>query len=288
MFQFRQVLVRLRAEEWTSNGPKTIPVPAAPGSFKPHISILGSLPHNTPEQWKRVLDEAQRSLAILEPLPEDRNSAFAYRNAAVLYRVYGDYLRGDDPAGSAQWYSQSLATLLRSERMEGILDQRYQAINRPRGVLQATYLPAAVYRELGATFLRLNQVKQAIQALDFGRNVESDPDLLEELAVAYSRMGDLRRAAQSLVEALAVDSQRSTIVEKLLPIYKLIDPSGCPVQKDSGGESLNIACPVVHADLCTSSRNVARNYVRHNQAADAAAIRRVAIQDLGCAASAVE
>jgi hypothetical protein len=84
-----------------------------------------------------------------------------------------------------------------------------------------------------------------------------------------------------------VDSKRTYLADKILQTYKLIDPSGCPIQKDANGESLNIACPIVHDDICTASRNVLRTYLRRNQTAEADSIRRVATQDLGCAASAL-
>jgi hypothetical protein len=101
-------------------------------------------------------------------------------------------------------------------------------------------------------------------------------------------VGEFRKAALALVEALEVDSKRPQIAEKLLGVYKRIDPAGCAVQKDAGGESLNLACPMVHEDICAASKNVVQNYLRRNQTAEAAAIRRVATQDLGCAASALD
>jgi hypothetical protein len=49
-----------------------------------------------------------------------------------------------------------------------------------------------------------------------------------------------------------------------------------------------VACPMVPEDICAASKNVVQNYLRRNQTAEAAAIRRVATQDLGCAASALD
>jgi hypothetical protein len=93
---------------------------------------------------------------------------------------------------------------------------------------------------------------------------------------------------QALVEALAVDSSRGRVAERLIGLYKQIDPGGCAVQRDAGGESLNLGCPMVHNDVCAASRNVARNYLRRNQTAEAASIRGVAINDLGCPAAALD
>lgn len=260
-------------------------VRAVPGSFKPKISIIGSLPRNTPEGWQRGVAETQRALAILDPLSDEQNTGGAYRNAGVYFRAYGDHLGG---AGAAEWYRRSLDALLRSERIERKLDEQYRAINEARGIKQGTYLPVAVYRELGVTYLKLKHLPNALQALEFGRNLASDPDLLEALASVYGEAGDLRKSAQALVEALAVDSSRGRVAERLIGLYKQIDPGGCAVQRDAGGESLNLGCPMVHGDICGASRNVARNYLQRNQTAEAASIRRVAINELGCPAAALD
>jgi hypothetical protein len=91
-----------------------------------------------------------------------------------------------------------------------------------------------------------------------------------------------------MVEALLVDGSRGHISAKLVTLYRQIDPGGCAVQRDASGESLNIACPTVKQDLCGASRNVVHNYLRRSQASEAASIRRVAMQDLGCPASALD
>jgi hypothetical protein len=45
---------------------------------------------------------------------------------------------------------------------------------------------------------------------------------------------------------------------------------------------------MVHNDICEASKNVAHSYARRNQTAEAASIRRVAINDLGCPAAALD
>jgi tetratricopeptide (TPR) repeat protein len=211
---------------------------------------------------------------------------YAYRNVAVIYRAHGDALaEAKDNAGAHRWYQGALAALQRSEMLERKLDEQYRAINGRRGVVQSTYLPAVVYRELGVTYLKLNRVDYALNALEYGRDLEADPDLLENLALAYGISGDVKKGVIAAVQALEVDSKRTYLADKILQTYKLIDPSGCAIQKDANGESLNIACPIVHDDICTASRNVLRTYLRRNQTAEADSIRRVAIQELGCAAS---
>ncbi len=263
-------------------------VDASPGSFKTHINLAAAIPRNA-AGWNRIVDEAGRALAIIDSVPDDRNTAVPFRNAGVLYRAYGEHLASvNDTAGAAQWYGRSLEVLRRSERIELKLDEICRDLNRRRGLSQPTYLPGAPYRELGITYLRLNDIPNALQALETGHAIESEPDLLENLAVAYGLAGNLRQSARMIVEELAVDSSRSYLANKLVSIYRQIDPAGCAVQKDSSGESLNLACPMVRDDLCGASRNVARTYAKRNQTVEAASIRRVAVQELGCPAASVD
>ena len=124
--------------------------------------------------------------------------------------------------------------------------------------------------------MRLSDPRQALAAFERGRLLESDPDLLEELASMYAAAGERRKAAIALVEALAVDSSRLQLHSKLVELYSEIDPQGCAVSREGGTQSLNVDCPLVHADICTASRNVAVKYLRTWQHFEAAAIRQTA------------
>ena len=282
------VRAHTRNEDW--NDPLRFwesAIQAAPGSFKPRIGILGSLPQNTPEGWQRVIAEADRALMLLDKLPDERNIPFAYRNVAVIFRAHGDALAQAKKPRRARWYQGALAALQRSEGIERKLDEQYRAINGRRGIKQSTYLPAAVYRELGITYLKLDRVAYALDILEFGQNLEADPDLLENLALAYGVIGDVKKGVVVAIEALEVDSKRTYLADKILQTYKLIDPSGCPVQKDASGESLNIACPSCTRTSARPRRNVLRTYLRRQPDRRRRVHPARCHQDLGCAASAL-
>ena len=108
-------------------------------------------------------------------------------------------------------------------------------------------------------------------------------DLLEEVASAYAAAGDPRKAAIALVEALAVDASRVQLTSKLVELYAKIDPGGCAVSRKDFTPSLNLDCPLVHGDICAASRNVAVSYLRTGQRFESSAIRRTAVEELGCA-----
>ena len=263
-------------------------VEAAPGSYKTNLSAANNTVFLDQRDWDRSIGQVNRALAILDSLPDLQNTGIAYQQAGVFYRNLGIRLASSNPAGRAEagseyWYRKSLTALLRSEKIELAQDERNRAENAKRGKPGLTFVPSALYLHMGRTYQKLGDPGHALEAFERGHALESDPDLLEELASAYRAAGDKRKAAMALVEALAVDSSRMHLASKLVELYSEIDPSGCSVSREGGTSGLNVDCPLVHGDICTASRNVAATYLRTWQHEHAAEIRRAAIQELGCA-----
>jgi hypothetical protein len=265
---------------------------AAPDSYKTTMTAAANTIISTPQDVARSIRYADRSLAILDGLPDAHNAPGAYRDAGILYGILGDRVASAGAQGNAAvgsdalvWYRKSLNALLRSEKIDLAWDEQYRTENRVRGKPGLTSLPSKLYLELGRAYLRLSDRPHALEAFERGRTLESLPELLEELASAYRAAGDLRKAALALVEALAVDPSRIELASKLVEIYGQIDPQGCSVTRQGGAASLNPDCPLVHGDICAASRNVIGNYLRRGQQFEADSIRRVAGQDLGCASA---
>jgi tetratricopeptide (TPR) repeat protein len=251
-----------------------------------HINAATNMLFVTQQDWDRAIRNADRALTILDGLPDSRNAPNAYRDAGVFYRNVGDRLASNNAGGAASagyWYRKSLDALLRSEKIELAWDARYRMENANRGKPGLTSLPSKLYREMGRTCMRLSDTRRALAAFERGRMLESDPDLLEDMAAAYRAAGDPRNAALALVEALAVDPSRIQLTSKLVDLYGGVDPAGCAVDRRSNPPGLNVECPLVHADICAASRNVAGTYLRRGQLFEAGAIRRVAVEELGCA-----
>ncbi len=263
-------------------------VEAAPGSYKTNQAAANNAVYLTQQDWDRAVNETDRALAILDKLPDAQNVAMAYQHAGVFYRNMG--LRVEAAQKGAQgeklaepWYRKSLEALLRSEKIELAQDEMNRAENAKRGKPGLTFVSSALYLHLGRTYQKLKDPAHAVQAFERGRALESDPDLLEDLATEYRAAGERRLAAQALVEALAVDSNRTQLMSKLVDLYAEIDPKGCSVSHEGGSSGLNPDCPLVHGDICMASRNVAESYVRSGQLEHAASIRKTATQELGCA-----
>ena len=157
-----------------------------------------------------------------------------------------------------------------------------QRENLSRGVRLANSGWFQLYLELGRTYLRLSDPRQALEAFQYGRTLQPDADLFEEMSAAYRAMGDPQQAAITLMEGLGVDPSHTQFAAELVDLYQKTEPQTCAVRNVAGSVSLNLDCPLVHGQLCTASRNVALLYRQMDQEPMAASTARSAIQDLGC------
>jgi tetratricopeptide (TPR) repeat protein len=265
---------------------------AAPNSYRTNLVAATKAYLSPLSDWSQTIGEVDRAMAILDPLPDLENSGFAYRDAALVYRTLGDKLASGNTAGAAfagagagYWYGKSLNALLRSQRIELAQDERNRQLNARRGMKGLTFVPSALYLQMGLTYTRLSDPQHALAAFERGRMLDANPDLLEQLAEAYRAAGDRRKAAAALVEAEAEDPARYALTAKLLDLYAEIDPHGCAVSHEGGEPSLNLNCPIVHGDICAASRNMIAGLAQQWRNFEAVSIRRTAGTDFGCAPS---
>lgn len=214
-------------------------VDAAPNSFKTHYN-LSALTSDTPENREAAMREAERSLAILNPLPDERSVAGPYANAARWYRLEGD--AASSPERKAAWYRKALDVLQRGRRID-------QARSR---LLGREYGTSEVYVELGRIYERMSQPREAVEVLEAGRRVAQSDEGCEELAGLYQANGELERAAVTYIEALSMNPDRTVVAGKLVELYRQMDPRGCSLANGR----LNLGCPLVRRHVCAAARNI--------------------------------
>ena len=254
---------------------------ACPASYKTHTSLATDLIAVKGAGLDSAVSEAGWSLAILDSLPDQRNISAVYANAGLCYRMKGDSLAAPR---SDYWYRKSLDALLRGERIDAVYNQEIRRENAARGkrISRSGWVP--LYLELGRTYLRVSEPRQALEALAFGRALRPDPEFFEEMSAAWRALGDPQQAAIALIEGLALDSTNTRFASELVDLYQQTEPRSCALRNAGGSVSLNLDCPLVHSQLCTASRNVALLYRQRGQGATAASTVRSAINDLGCPA----
>lgn len=273
----------LRNAEWFDDRSLwTSAIEASPLSYKTHTAadwVFLNLPGDA--GLDAAVREADRSLAILDPLPDRRNVSAAYVNAGVTYRMKGDAITAER---RGYWYGKSLEALLRGQRIDTVYAQELRQPNQESDKTPPPSGWTSLYLELGRTYLRLSQPRKALDALEAGRLLRPDAEFFEEMAAAYRAMGDSHQAAITLMEGLTVDPGNTQYAFELVKLYQKTEPESCAIRDENGSVSVNAACPLVHSQLCTASRNVAQVYRQRGQDAAAAATIRSAIDDLGCPA----
>ena len=258
-------------------------VKAAPESYMTHLGVaVSAMAGGTPGP-ETVDREVNRSVAIVNSLPDDRSNPLLYANAGYWYRTRGD--RAASGSGGF-WYQEALAVLLRARRIDLALSQELRRRNRVNGKALPYDSPwPGLYLDLGRVYLRLSQPRQAVEALEYGRLLSPRLPFSEELANAYRAAGDDQRAAIALHEGLILTPDRRLLVSELADLYRKIDSSGCAVVTTGNRMALNRKCPLVEKNSCRAARNVMDLYSQIGRQADADQLRRAATLDWACPAS---
>ena len=237
---------------------------ASPGSFKAHSLLAANLMDS---DLDRAVAEADRSLVILQGLPPELDTVRPYVAAAICYRRKGEL-------------DKALAALLHGETIDRLTQERIRALNLAHGKRAAPRASAPLYLELGRVYVQFGDLDRAAEAFARGRLTRPDAEFFEELSRAWLAKGDWERAAVPLIEGILMDANAARLAGSLLELYRQNAPDSCAV----AASNINMECPLVHNQLCTASRNVARSYSQNGQPEKAAATARGAVESLGCPA----
>jgi hypothetical protein len=278
-----------RNADWLDgNSLWTSAVRSAPASYKTHLNLAVTALGNKPPDLDLAAHELEASLAITGGLPDNRQNEYPYLMAGMCYRIKGDTLASQDSSGALQpgpqsdsWYGRSLEALEHAERIDRILAERGRRDHPLRGLQAPMTGTAAIYEQLGHTYLRIRQPSKAVAAFAHSRLLSPELNSFAEMAAAYTDMGDLRRAVITLLEGLVAFPNEMGFAPQAARLYARMDPQSCAAR--GGGSSLNRECPPVQSDLCIAGRNVIQLYTQAGMPQEAAAARLRVVNGLGCA-----
>ena len=236
----------MRSADWQSDLTlATAAVEAAPESYKTHKLLANAL-FETHAPIDRVLAEAEKSLAILSPLPDLRDNADTWRRAAEWYRAKGD------PASTRR----ALEILQRCLAI--VTAQEEHARTLPRFDPAANPLATAradVNRMISATYLQIGDPTQALATSARAIDIDPEnPEAYRQYAQSLAAAGRTEQAMITLMEGvmLTVDpGLRQAVVD----LYRAgLDPHGCALLPGQDGRpALNPACDTVRAHLCAAT-----------------------------------
>lgn len=266
-------------------------VRAAPYSFKTHDALGSDLfeSDRTFSNIESVIAEAQKAVAILDPVPDAQNTAKPFTNAGIYYERRGTQLARRDPHGEnpeiIRSYQKSLQLLLRARSIDKLASDRYVAREKARGKLDSEIAPQGIpqiYQNLALTYVRLGDVLSAYQPATQAKLLAPDRTDYLLLSAILSATNRKEEAATTLVEGFLV-THNSALLPPLRNLYVGgLDPQGCAIVQSSNGPSLNYSCAPVHLEVCKASAELADIY-RKNQKQDVVAdIENQAVEKFGC------
>jgi protein O-mannosyl-transferase len=247
-----------------------------PNSFASHFALATNLylSDATHSNLNRAISEAEKSLTILDPLPDSQNFEDAYANAGTYYQLKGDLLQKNKGSFSAvmesdKAYQRALQILLRGAAIGESYDHQLRAREMARGK-QDKDIPhfgsKSLYPELALTYLRLGDTQKSLDAVHRALIVDPEqPRTFVTLAHILLLEKRTDEAAVALVESY-MSSGDKNLLGPLAELYRSgLDPKGCAVSQDANGIALNAFCEPVHDHFCRAKAELIRVYTEANR-----------------------
>jgi hypothetical protein len=254
----------------------TATVHAAPNSFKSHGSLAEALYRADPthSNFDQVIAEKDKSLEILQPVPDPAAISKPYREAATYYLEFGDWLesRHRDPATVANAY-----------RRAATLGEHYLRLVAERPVSAQDASEARLL--VSTAYAHLEESDKAVAA---ARRAASDqpfnPLSYRALAAALLNTQRQNEAAVELMTGFIVTGNQE-LRSALADLYRSgLDPKGCATTVNGSNVTLNISsCDIVRRHLCAAAAR-AVDIQRRTGHADLASQVSVLTSDAKCEA----
>jgi hypothetical protein len=275
---------------WTSA------VRAAPNSFKAHMNLASAINdtdsnHSDMSRVNQIIDETERGLSILAPLPDSMNSEAAHVFGGKAYLIKGDVLERREPNGQMTITPESRAAYLRSLEIlsQGVsIDRAFNEEHRrdelARGQKESEIRPAGqeeLYYTIAAAYIRLNKDDDAFAAAAYSAT------LSPQYTDAYVTMGDAllaedrkEDAAISFMEGLLVSGDHKFLALLRSTYNSGLDTKGCSFIE--GSQFPNPSCELVHNDICKASARLTKLLIDARQQSLADELQGQAIEESGC------
>jgi len=270
-------------------------VETSPNSYKSHRLLAAALYDSDTSHANidRVIAEAEKSLAILDPVADWHNNPDSYRRAGGYYLTKGDLLatRGADGTitpspGSFEAYRRSIELLLRCRSIVKASVERWSANGRSHG--RPAPQPdkskiADLERTISIAYLRLRDPRKAIDAAAAARELEPlNAESYRQLSASLVAGGRADDAAVALIEGTLATSDMG-LRRELLNLYQSgLDTKGCATTPGPYGPAVNPSCETVRKHSCAASVELLRLYRQMGREDLAEQLRALASSHFGC------
>jgi hypothetical protein len=272
----------------------TAGVETSPASYKTHGALALALFEADPDHANldRAIAEADKGLAILNGLPDERLNFDAFRQAADYYRAKGNRAAMRDAdhsvltAQSRQAYQRELDLLLRSQSILEASLRAAMARARAAGAPVPRSDTAKLLEledDISAACLRLGDTAQseAVAAAAIARMPQTaEPYRL--LAAALLVDGKADEAAVTLFEGIFATADMS-LRGKLETLYQNVPAGqGCTIVNGPNGPRINPSCEIVRRHACSAVARLVPVYMGLDRLDLAAQLQEKAASAFGC------
>lgn len=272
----------------------TAAVADAPRSFKTHKMLAVSLMESDSGDARldQEIGEAQKSMAIVNALPDTRNDPSIYRLAANLYLRKGDLLASRDsrgravnPAAGSGAYRDALAALQRNIAILRAIVRQNPAAGQGGGKAAPEFVNSETGRLLSVIYERLGEHENALRVAIQARNADPlNPLLYRQLANVFLDEGNPNDAAEALLEGMLV-TQDLEVRGQLIQLYQGgLDSKGCALVNGPNGPAINPSCALIHEHLCAVSADSVKVRLATGRRDIARQMRDSFLRDYGCPA----
>jgi hypothetical protein len=278
------ITATLAARTWVRNSDwkddlsmATALVRAAPNSFKSHDFMANVLFASDPNHANidRVVAESEKSLAILDPLPDSQSQPDPYELAGRCYLFRGDYRKAI--AALRRFLTIEKAEFGEFERTLIPGGPSPQSAERITAVRQSD-----VYTLLSMAYLKSGDTDNAADAAAHARALDApSPELYRQLARIALAQGRVDEAAVTFIEGAFVTSDGS-LRKDLLDLYQHMDRASCALKPGPRGPAIDPACPLVHAHLCAAAAGTIGTLEAADQAELAKTRKKMFVEEFGC------
>lgn len=266
-------------------------VRTSPLSFKTHTGLGQALlaDHN---DLAAAIVENERSVAILDHLPDRLNNVGVYLRTAAQYILAGSNLlqRDEDgkphtPPDSAVKYGRARILLLRAV---SIVQAQHEA-DREKGLTRGD--PALRNSDAGGSaYLMLSEADQHLgndtEAL---RSAQEGREERPTLAFAWERLHDILLVMGRRDEAMAAEMQGVLLTSNPDLQHKLVaeyadDPRAakCAISYAEAVPQINFSCEIVRKQVCSVAGEVVRLALKAGEPDKAAKLRNELTAKYGC------
>ena len=226
-------------------------VETSPRSFKLHRLLALGMFEADPghADIDQVVEEIERSMAIVDALPDARNVPETYYLAGAVYLEKGDRLHTAGGADGETFYRRAREVLERCIRINEAQERREgQGVGRTK---------ADAYRLLAGAYERLGDMDGAFRAAREGlRLAPRDPQMYSLVANLLLLHDQGNEAAVILTEGMLITSD-AELRASLVRLYgSSADPENCTLMAGADGPAINARCQIVADHVCAAAPDV--------------------------------